>query len=161
MIVSAGQADRPRLAKGAAVSGKRQTAVKDVLALQKDIQRLVALYSCGQLNRAEVKARKLIKAFPGILVLYDILSASQVGQGKLGAAAQSCQRALEVNPEHIGAHNNLGIIFRKLGRFDEAISSCRKALSIDPGHAEAQINLGVVLRTTGRLEEGECQNLCI
>ena len=122
---------------------------------QQQIQGLVTLYNSGQLSRAEARARKLIKAYPGILALYDILSAAQAGQGKLEDAAQSCGRALEVDPEHLGANCNLGVIFRKLGRLDEAVSSCRKVLSIDPGHAEAKINLGVALRTMGRFEEAE------
>jgi tetratricopeptide (TPR) repeat protein len=146
--------------KGLMVSNNKQAAIRkppgqepSAKPSQQELQDLVGLYNSGQLTQAEAKARKMIKAFPGILVLYDILSAAQAGQGKLEKAARSCQRALEVNPEHIGAHSNLGIIFRQLGRLDEAISSCRKALIIDPRHAQTQINLGVALRTMGRLDE--------
>jgi tetratricopeptide (TPR) repeat protein len=40
--------------------------------------------------------------------------------------------------------NQLGIVYRKLGRFKEADAAYSEALRIDPGYALAHLNLGVL-----------------
>ena len=51
------------------------------------------------------------------------------------------------------AHNNLGIVLTKRGRFDEAIGHFREALKIRPEDVEAHTNLGIALFRTGRIDE--------
>jgi tetratricopeptide (TPR) repeat protein len=41
-------------------------------------------------------------------------------------------------------HNNLGIVCKKIGRYEEAVSQYKKALAIDPDYAGAHYNLGLV-----------------
>jgi Flp pilus assembly protein TadD len=52
--------------------------------------------------------------------------------------------ALESNPDHPIAHNELGIIFRKSGRFAEARQSYEAALAFYPGYHYARRNLAVL-----------------
>jgi lipoprotein NlpI len=53
-------------------------------------------------------------------------------------------KALALNPDHPIAHNELGIVFRKSGRFDEAKKSYEAALAIYPGYHYARRNLAVL-----------------
>jgi Flp pilus assembly protein TadD len=64
--------------------------------------------------------------------------------GDLEAAESSLLLALESNPEQPVAHNELGIIYRKTGRFDEARKSYEAALAIYPGFHFARRNLAIL-----------------
>ena len=52
--------------------------------------------------------------------------------------------ALESNPDHPIAHNELGIVYRKSGRFAEARKSYEAALAFYPGYHFARRNLAVL-----------------
>jgi len=64
--------------------------------------------------------------------------------GDLEAAESSLLLALESNPEQPVAHNELGIIYRRTGRFDEARKSYEAALAIYPGFHFARRNLAIL-----------------
>ena len=64
--------------------------------------------------------------------------------GELEAAEGHLLAALELNPDHPVVHNELGIIYRKTGRFAEARRSYEAALAIYPGYHHARRNLGVL-----------------
>ena len=49
-----------------------------------------------------------------------------------------------MSPSHPIAHNELGIIYRKTGRFREARASYERALALYPGFHYARRNLAVV-----------------
>lgn len=73
--------------------------------------------------------------------------------GRLAEAAAEFNRALELDPTHAEASNNLGNILLQQGRWDEALASYRKALDLRPQYADAQNNIGLAMLQKGRLEE--------
>ena len=64
--------------------------------------------------------------------------------GDLEAAEDTLLTALELSPNHPIAHNELGIIYRKTGRFAEARRSYEAALAVYPGFHFARRNLAVL-----------------
>jgi len=56
---------------------------------------------------------------------------------------------IQANPESAVAYNNLGVAYRRLGRFDEAVAAYKKALALDPSLGAIHRNLGVALMKTG------------
>jgi Flp pilus assembly protein TadD len=60
---------------------------------------------------------------------------------------------LEIKPDHVEAHYNLGFALAGLGQFDEAIGHYRKALEIKPDDPDAHINLSVALAGLGQVDE--------
>ena len=62
----------------------------------------------------------------------------------LESAEKYLLQAIELNPNHPTAHNELGIIYRKTGRFAEARQSYEAALAIYPGYHYARRNLAVL-----------------
>ncbi len=64
--------------------------------------------------------------------------------GRLDQAESNLRQALELNPDHPIAHNELGIVLRKTGRFKEARQSYEAALSIYPNYHFARRNLAVL-----------------
>jgi len=74
-------------------------------------------------------------------------------QGQIDQAIDSYHRALQLNPNHAPAWNNLGLAFSKLRRYDEAITAFQRAVSIDPKYADAYNNLGAALVETKQLDQ--------
>lgn len=64
--------------------------------------------------------------------------------GDLEAAEKHLLLALETNPDHPITHNELGIVYRKAGRFAEARESYEAALTIYPGFHYARRNLAIL-----------------
>ena len=61
---------------------------------------------------------------------------------------------MEINPSHFLACNNLGIAYKRLGKFDEAINYYRKAIEIKKDYVDAHINLSTILLTKCNFDEG-------
>jgi tetratricopeptide (TPR) repeat protein len=61
--------------------------------------------------------------------------------------------ALEVTGDNYVAHNNLGDVYRRQGRFADAAANFASAVRIQPESAEAQDNLGESLTELGKTEE--------
>ena len=65
-------------------------------------------------------------------------------KNNLQIAANLYKETLKVNPDHIDANNNLGLIFGALGEFQKAIDCYEKAIQINPNYASVRNNLGLV-----------------
>jgi tetratricopeptide (TPR) repeat protein len=63
------------------------------------------------------------------------------------------REAIDIDPGHAEAHNNLGTILFAQKQTGEAIGHFREAVAIDPEYAQARHNLGLALVTRGEFEE--------
>lgn len=52
-------------------------------------------------------------------------------------------------------HNNLGVVYKRLGLLDDAIASYRQAIAIHVAYPEAYYNLAIALRERGDFREAE------
>ena len=59
-------------------------------------------------------------------------------------AEQAFQQAIARNPDDAVAHNHLGILQRRQGRFDDALLEYQRAIEIDSKYARAHLNLGIL-----------------
>lgn len=89
----------------------------------------------GQLKQAEHNLRQVLAAYPR-----DRISLQQLGElSKIKrdyqGALESYTRILQIDPEDLGAHYNLMLIYRKLGRHDDAKREAKifADLKDDPG----------------------------
>ncbi len=64
--------------------------------------------------------------------------------GDLEAAERNLLLALDQNFDHPIAHNELGIVYRKTGRFTEARQAYENALAVYPGYHFARRNLAIL-----------------
>jgi tetratricopeptide (TPR) repeat protein len=67
------------------------------------------------------------------------------------SARDAYRRALELDPEHVDAHVNLGCILYQEDNLEAAEAHYRAATRREPGHATAQFNLGVCAEDRGDL----------
>lgn len=65
-------------------------------------------------------------------------------QGNLAAAEDNLLQALELNANHPAALNELGIVYRKTGRFAEAKQRYEAAIAVYPGYHHARRNLAIL-----------------
>jgi TolB-like protein/DNA-binding winged helix-turn-helix (wHTH) protein len=70
------------------------------------------------------------------------------------------QRALELDPKHVNAHQWHAVFLARLGRFNEAVAEIRKAKELDPLSLPVATSAGLILRYARRYDEAikELQN---
>lgn len=73
--------------------------------------------------------------------------------GNLSVAESLYRSILAVDPHHVRALHNLGVIALRMGYPGGAETLLRRAIALDPTMAEAHSNLGLALSGTGRGDE--------
>ena len=72
-------------------------------------------------------------------------------KNNLKVAENLYKETLKINPNHVNAHNNLGIVLKEFGDLKKAKSCYEKAIQLDPNYVNAHNNLGIVLKEFGDL----------
>ena len=98
----------------------------------------------GRHDEGIVLLEQVAEAAPELSAPRIDLGVAQHRAGNLEAAEQHLLLAIESNPEQPVAHNELGIIYRKTGRFAEARKSYESALAVYPGFHYARRNLAIL-----------------
>mgnify|MGYP001183840378 CR=1 FL=1 len=75
------------------------------------------------------------------------------GQNKIKEAQILYHKVLELNPNHLGALHNLGIIFKDLGDFQKAKDTLNKAIEININYSNAHISLGAIYAILGEFQK--------
>jgi tetratricopeptide (TPR) repeat protein len=83
-----------------------------------------------------------------------VIGAKLEQQGRLAEAIAKYRRSIEIRPQALEAHNNLGNALLKQGKRDEGIAHLREAVRLWPGYVSALSNLGVALCEAGQIEQG-------
>ena len=72
------------------------------------------------------------------------LGIAYVRTGELDKAEESLKQALELNAYHPVANNEMGLVYRKTGRYAEARQTYESLLTMYPDYLPARKNLGVL-----------------
>jgi Flp pilus assembly protein TadD len=113
-------------------------------AVRLDYEQALFLLEQGRVDEGISRLERVVAEAPGVTGPRIDLGVAFHRKGDLETAEQHLLAALELNPEHPVAHNEIGIIYRKTGRFAEARRSYEAALAIYPGYHHARRNLGVL-----------------
>lgn len=73
--------------------------------------------------------------------------------GKSEEVIQHLEKALQIAPDYMEAHNNLGARFLIAGQTEKAAEHFRRAVELDPSCAQAHANLALALASLQRLED--------
>jgi tetratricopeptide (TPR) repeat protein len=112
--------------------------------LRADFRRAVELMADGNYAEAAILLELVTKTAPHVTTAHINLGIAWSELRDLEAAEASMALAVGSNPNHPVAHNELGIIYRKRGRFDEARRSYERALEIYPKFHFARRNLAIL-----------------
>jgi len=98
----------------------------------------------GSLEAGLINMKAVSEVEPALVApLIDLGIAHHV-TGDLKEAETYLLAAIELQADHPVAHNELGIVYRKSGRFAEARKSYESALAIYPGYHHARRNLAIL-----------------
>jgi tetratricopeptide (TPR) repeat protein len=100
----------------------------------------------------ERRAGALGAGEPGTVTRRSVLTGAMIAQ-----AITHFRRAVELDPGHVRAYNNLGCLLAEEGRLEEAQSQFQSAIRLRPGDAEAHFNLGNVLFQQRRFPEAAAE----
>ena len=100
---------------------------------------------------AEPLLRQALEGLDTAETRYDLALVLERG-GRLDEAVSEYERALDRNPSHVGALNNLGVALARQGRFAPAIRRFEQAVAVAPDNADAHVNLGALLLAQGARE---------
>ncbi|MCC6194792.1 MAG: tetratricopeptide repeat protein [Burkholderiales bacterium] len=122
-----------------------------------DLERALELHRSGQLVTARECYLALVAARQHTAIAYCMLGVLAQHEGKSDAAVALIARALELDPDYVGARSNLGLVYLSMGRLEVAEAELRKAIEIDPGADSAHVNLALVLRERGNAAAAEAE----
>ena len=60
-------------------------------------------------------------------------------------AIAAYKEALAINPDNADVLTDMGVMYRKSGKYDKAVQSFDKAVGVNPKHEIARFNKGIVL----------------
>lgn len=107
-----------------------------------------SLSGLGRYAEAETMLRRALEGLDSALTRYA-LGLVLDRTGRRSDAVAEYRRALDHNPNHVGALNNLGVALATQGRMDEAARLFERLTAVSPGDADAHANLGVALAAAG------------
>ncbi len=91
------------------------------------------------------RALKLHATYPGTLPnCWNNLGILAAREGNYDQAIESFQRALQIDPQHSSALQNLGSAYRQKKQWPEAEGALERALALNPDDPEANYSLGMV-----------------
>ncbi len=133
-----------------------QTARDELAALDHrsaQFQALTDLYRKGDLDEVLRQGQVLLRQYPDIAFLHNIIGNANAGLEKWDEARDCFIQALRIRPDIAETHVNLGKVLSPRGRYQDAIMCFTTAARIKPAYADAHYSLGVVLRDLKRHEE--------
>lgn len=97
-------------------------------------------------------AKTLGKARPNYARVHNRMGTELLKEGKLKEAAEKFRQAIEADPTHAGAHNNLGVAYERMGS-SEAKAQFTKAVQLQPDFTHAHFNLARILIKSGQISK--------
>ena len=117
-----------------------------------DYQALADIGRClsglQRFSEAEAVLRRALEGLDDANTRYD-LGFVLDRAGRLREAVAEYQRALDRNPNHRDALNNLGVAYARQGRLRQAVLQFERLVRVDPDNPDAHTNLGALLLTEG------------
>lgn len=108
----------------------------------------IHLMEAKKFHNAEIHFKRLAGDYPEFPEGRNKLATILFLNGKYNDSLKECRVSLQLNPNHFGAWNGMGMCLFNLGRYNEAIDAFANALAIQP-HAKA--NRVFIARCRGKL----------
>lgn len=124
-------------------------------SLSNKLQQAVAIHSSGDLVKAALLYRTILKEAPDTVTALTNLGSILRQQGNSDEAISLLERAIAIPGSNEHAAYNLGNAYRAAGDHHKALKAFRLAVKRNPGWALALCNLGVVHADMGETDEAE------
>jgi tetratricopeptide (TPR) repeat protein len=121
----------------------------------------MAYVALGRRDWARPELETLVKADAGNPLYPYWIARLDYDDGQYEPAVASLGRSLALDPGFVKAHDNLGLCYEALGRFDEALHSYEEAVRLNREDASPSpwppLNMGLLLLRLNRVEEAEAR----
>jgi tetratricopeptide (TPR) repeat protein len=111
---------------------------------QQELNHLMMLHQQSRYAEGIKEAQRLIKSFPGEMMLFNILGVCFEQEGAFQKAADAYKQALSINPAIPELQFNLGAMLYALNEPKKAIHHYEEAIRLNPNFTEAYFNLGTL-----------------
>jgi tetratricopeptide (TPR) repeat protein len=122
---------------------------------------VMAYVALGHRDWARPELAKLVEAAPTNPLYPYWTGRLDYDDQQYATAVKSLLRAIELDPGLTKAHDNLGLCYEALGRFDEAARSWEEAIRLDSRQATRSpwpsLNLGLLMTRLDRLDAAEAR----
>jgi tetratricopeptide (TPR) repeat protein len=122
---------------------------------------VMAYVALGHRDWARPELAKLAEAAPANPLYPYWTGRLDYDDGQYATAVKSLQRATELDPRFARAHDNLGLCYEALGRFDEAQRSWEEAVRLNGEQATKSpwppLNLGLLMTRLDHLDAAEAR----
>ena len=125
------------------------------------VQPAARLFQAGRLEEALRSCREVLASDPDNVHALHLHGLIVSRRGELQPAIDSLEKAVRLGHLDPTLFNNLGEMYRGLGRSAEAEACYRKALELKPDYAEAGANLGMLLDASGRMGQSAANYLSL
>tara|TARA_B100000795_G_scaffold243168_1_gene206858 strand:+ start:15 stop:1565 length:1551 start_codon:yes stop_codon:yes gene_type:complete len=120
--------------------------------IEENIKILFNIFNAGDYNLVISKSKKLIRAFPQYLILYNILGSAYHKVGSLNLAIEIFSKGLKIEPNNISMMNNLGNVYKTTGEIQLAENLFQRIIEKKPNYINAYINFGNLKRDNNDFE---------
>jgi Tfp pilus assembly protein PilF len=103
---------------------------------------LITIHSGGGPDDETVDMNELGRKYPRKAVQDYEKSIDEIRKGSIGKSFELLNSVLKLAPDFYSAHNTLGTLYQKTGRFPEAEDEYRRARELNPKSATPLVNLG-------------------
>jgi Flp pilus assembly protein TadD len=117
----------------------------------------IALFNVPDVNAAEPELKRAQTLAPNAPQPAYVLGLIARGRDRADEAVGYFTRVLELDPQDVGAHVQLGQFYAQQRNYTEAIRHLRAALAAEPYNNTALYNLATALLRSGAREEGQAQ----
>ncbi len=121
------------------------------------LERAIAHHRKGELGKAQVLYRKILKAHPRAPDPHHLLGCIELKRGRRASAIRLMKRAVQLAPDVPLFHENLAEAYHRDGQSAAAEAECRLALRADPNRPAALSRLGVMAMERGDLAEARAR----
>jgi TolB-like protein/Tfp pilus assembly protein PilF len=113
------------------------------------------LRGVGRPDEAFQEIKKAEALDPLSLVIINNVAENYLDRGDLNAATKECQRMMDIDPNFWAAHQTLGIVLVRQGRYAEALAEAQKSIQFSNRSNAALALLGHVYGKLGRRSEAD------
>lgn len=106
-------------------------------------------HQSGALDQAEEIYQRLLTNDERQWEARYYLGTLQLQRGQLDLSVSSFLKVVQLQPELPDVHNNLGVAYHAIGKWQEAGQSFEQALRLNPHYERAYYNLGTLLESRG------------
>ncbi|WP_237055249.1 tetratricopeptide repeat protein [Microbulbifer sediminum] len=133
-------------AGGPAKTGKvaDYTKVRVAGGVSRDFEESLQLLHAGEYQQAISLLNDVVEREQRLPAPYVNLGIAYYKSGDQKHAEESFLKALEIDPVHPTANNELAVLYRKQGRFEEARKIYTDAISSNPEYSPLVKNLGIL-----------------